>query len=65
MLFCALPQAEKYSAQELTRAMESLLDCNFKLVSSGLDSALVLQQTLIRIVSFHFPRVNSASAFVS
>ena len=51
VLFCALPQAEKYSAQELTRAMESLLDCNFKLVSSGLDSALVLQQTLIRIVS--------------
>lgn len=50
VLFRALPQAERYTIQELTTAMESLLECNFKLVSSGLDSTLVLQQTLIRIV---------------
>jgi hypothetical protein len=30
--------------------MEALLACNQRLISSNLDEALVLQQTLIRIV---------------
>lgn len=51
-LFKALPQARRYSQAELVQAMELLLECNRKLVSSSLDSTLVLQQTLIRIVSF-------------
>ncbi|NDB76809.1 MAG: hypothetical protein EB141_14405 [Verrucomicrobia bacterium] len=50
VLFRALPQAKKYSSAELIRAMDLLLQCNMKLVSSGLDESLVLQQTLAQIV---------------
>jgi DNA polymerase-3 subunit delta len=50
MLFKALPQTSRYSSAELVRAMELLLACNQRLVSSGLDDALVLQQTLVQIV---------------
>ena len=50
MLFKALSQADKYSSAELVRAMGWLLDCNRRLISSGLDEALVLQQTLVKIV---------------
>ena len=51
VLFKALPQARSYSTEELIRAMELLLQCNPRLVLSGLDEALVLQQTLIQIVA--------------
>jgi DNA polymerase-3 subunit delta len=51
VLYKALPQAGKYSASELVRAMEILLHCNRRLVSSGLDEALVLQQALVQIVN--------------
>jgi DNA polymerase-3 subunit delta len=51
VLYKALPQAKKYSAGELVRAMEVLLRCNQRLVSSGLDEALVLQQALVQIVT--------------
>jgi DNA polymerase-3 subunit delta len=50
VLFKALPHAERYTAEELVEAMEALLACNQRLISSNLDEALVLQQTLIRIV---------------
>lgn len=50
MLFQALGQAGKYSVEELVAAMRTLLDCNRRLVSSALDPAFVLQQTLIKIV---------------
>jgi DNA polymerase-3 subunit delta len=51
VLYKALPQTKKYSQSELVRAMDLLLRCNQRLVSSGLDEALVLQQTLVQIVS--------------
>ena len=51
ILYKALPQAKKYSRQELIRAMDLLLNCNLRLVSSGLDEALVLQQTLVKIIA--------------
>jgi DNA polymerase-3 subunit delta len=51
VLFRAMRQAPNYSRSELADAMETLLECNQKLVSSGLDPALVLQQALARIVS--------------
>jgi DNA polymerase-3 subunit delta len=51
ILYKALPQAKKYSQKELIRAMDLLLKCNLRLVSSGLDEALVLQQTLVQIVA--------------
>jgi DNA polymerase-3 subunit delta len=51
VLYKALPQAKKYSQGELVRAMDLLLRCNQRLVSSGLDEALVLQQTLVQIVA--------------
>jgi DNA polymerase III subunit delta len=50
VLYKALPQVGKYSQGELVRAMDLLLRCNQKLVSSGLDEALVLQQALVQIV---------------
>lgn len=50
ILFKALPQARKYSTEELVRAMDLLLRCNQRLIFSGLDGQLVLQQTLVQIV---------------
>ena len=51
VLFKALPQAKRYSQAELIQAMEILFQCNYRLVSSGLDESLVLQQALVQIVS--------------
>ena len=50
VLYKALPQAKRYTQEELVRAMELLLRCNQRLVSSSLDESLVLQQTLVQIV---------------
>ena len=50
VLYKALPQVKRYSQAELVRAMDLLLQCNQRLVSSGLDEALVLQQALVQIV---------------
>jgi DNA polymerase III subunit delta len=50
VLYKALPQARKYSTGELVEAMDVLLRCNQRLVSSGLDESLVLQQALVQIV---------------
>jgi len=50
VLFKAMPQARNYTEAELIRAMDLLLQCNRRLVTSGLDEALVLQQTLVQIV---------------
>ena len=49
VLYKALPQVRRYTEEELVRAMELLLRCNQRLVSSNLDSSLVLQQTLVQI----------------
>ena len=51
VLYKALPQVKKYTSAELVRAMDVLLRCNQRLVSSGLDEALVLQQALVQIVA--------------
>jgi DNA polymerase-3 subunit delta len=51
VLYKALPQAKKYTQDELVRAMDLLLRCNQRLVSSGLDETLVLQQALVQIVA--------------
>jgi DNA polymerase-3 subunit delta len=51
VLYKALPQVKKYSQGELVRAMDLLLRCNQRLVSSGLDETLVLQQALVQIVT--------------
>lgn len=51
MLYKALPQAKRYTQAELVQAMELLLECNRRLVSSNLDESLVLQQTLVQIVA--------------
>jgi DNA polymerase-3 subunit delta len=50
VLFKALPQARRYTLPELVAAMEALLRCNQRLVSSSLDEAMILQQTLVQIV---------------
>jgi DNA polymerase-3 subunit delta len=51
VLYKALPHVKKYSQDELVHAMDLLLRCNQRLVSSGLDEALVLQQALVQIVT--------------
>ncbi|HNR71713.1 MAG TPA: DNA polymerase III subunit delta [Verrucomicrobiota bacterium] len=51
MLFKALPQVKRYRPAELVRAMDLLFECNLRLVSSGLEESLVLQQALVQIVS--------------
>lgn len=62
VLFKALPQVKRYTQDELVRAMELLLKCNLRLVSSSLDESLVLQQTLVQIVgSDSRPAVGGAS----
>lgn len=50
VLYKALPQVKRYSQAELVRAMDLLFQCNHRLVTSGLDESLVLQQTLVQIV---------------
>jgi DNA polymerase-3 subunit delta len=50
VLFRALPQSQRYSRAELVRAMDLLLQCNRRLVSSATEGALVMQQTLTEIV---------------
>ena len=51
VLYKALPQVRRYSEAELIRAMDLLLRCNQRLVSSGLDEYLVLQQALVQIIT--------------
>jgi DNA polymerase-3 subunit delta len=51
VLYKALPQIKRYSEAELIRAMDLLLRCNQRLVSSSLDETLLLQQTLVQIIT--------------
>ena len=51
VLYKALTQVKKYTSPELVQAMDILLRCNQRLVSSGLDETLVLQQALVQIVT--------------
>jgi DNA polymerase-3 subunit delta len=64
VLYKALPQVKRYSEDELVRAMELLLDCNRRLVSSTADESLVLQQTLVQIVGPPKPAAGRARAGV-
>lgn len=56
VLFKAIPQTGHYTPAELVEAMEALLVCNRRLVSSGLDEATLLQQLLVRIIGQPKPR---------
>jgi DNA polymerase III delta subunit len=56
----ALGQVQNYSTPELVRAMDILLECNQRLVTSGLDEALVLQQALVQILGAPRPRAAAA-----
>ncbi len=56
VLYKALPQVRRYSEAELVRAMELLLRCNQRLVSSNLDETLVWQKTLVQIGGNAEPR---------
>jgi DNA polymerase III delta subunit len=50
VLFRAAQHCARYTQAELVRAMDLLLECNLRLVSSQLDQTLLLQQTLVRII---------------
>ena len=60
VLFKSLPHAANYTLSELINAMDLLLKCNQRLIFSGLEGALILQQTLIRIVSGANTRLGTA-----
>jgi DNA polymerase-3 subunit delta len=62
VLFKALPQVKRYSQAELIGAMEILLQCNQRLVSSSLDESLALQQALVRIAGAGRPAGSSGRA---
>jgi DNA polymerase III delta subunit len=51
VLYKALPQVKKYNLNELIRAMDLLQRCNRRMVGSGLDEALLLQQALVEVVA--------------
>ncbi len=46
----ALAQVPRYATAELVQALETLLISNQRLVGSGLEEALVLQQALVQII---------------
>lgn len=48
--FQALRQSERWETAELVQAMDTLLEANLKLVTSGLDEAVVLQRALVEMV---------------
>ncbi len=48
--FQAFRQSENFSAPELTRAMELLLEANLRLVGSSMDEGAVLRHALVEIV---------------
>jgi len=50
VLFSATNQAQNYTREELVGAMDLLMHCNRKLVSTSLDESFVLQQVLTQIV---------------
>jgi len=59
-VFQALRQSDRWDAPELIRAMDVLLEANVKLVTSGLDDAVILQRALIEIIGATRPRASAA-----
>ena len=51
VLFNATNQARNYTRAELIRALDLLLDCNLRLVTSSLEDSFLVQKTLIQIVA--------------
>lgn len=50
VLYRAMIHAQNYTKEELIQALTLLLDCSFRLVSSTVDVAAVLQETIIKII---------------
>jgi DNA polymerase-3 subunit delta len=61
VLFSASKQVDNYESHELVDGMETLLECNRRLVSSDLDEALVLQQAVVEIVGLSPKKARPAS----
>jgi DNA polymerase-3 subunit delta len=51
VLFRALPQASHYSINELVKAMDTLYTANIQLISSSMEDAQVLQQSIVTIIT--------------
>jgi len=54
-IFKALQQAQRFTTEELVRALAALLKGNQQLVTSGLDEALVLQRVLVQTLAGKSP----------
>lgn len=50
-IYLAAREAKQFSLEELKEALHACLDANVRLVSSGLDAKLVLQQLLAKILT--------------
>lgn len=59
-LFRGTQQAANYTSAELVRAMDLLLECNLKLVSTSVAEDLLLQQVITRICSGARPAAGGA-----
>jgi DNA polymerase-3 subunit delta len=59
ILFKATQQAKAYTRDELARAMQVLLDCNRRLVSTGTNEALALQRAVLQIALGRQPQTAS------
>jgi len=60
MLYNSVAHTKNYTSEELVRAMELLLSANQRLVTTSTDSALIFQDTLIKIVQ---PASNPRTGF--
>lgn len=49
ILYNSYQQSSNYTTEELVQAMQVLLDCNLRLVSTSSDEAALLQQALVKI----------------
>ncbi len=56
VLYKCIPQTAHYTLEELVRGMDLLLQANLRMVTTGADETLVLQQTLVEIMGTAKPK---------
>ncbi len=49
VLWKAMPGVRHFTAKELTEALEALLDCNERMVSTGIDGGKALEEMIVKI----------------
>jgi DNA polymerase III delta subunit len=62
VLYKCIPQTAHYTLEELVRGMELLLQANLRIVTTGADETLVLQQTLVELMGTAKPKRTGGGA---